>query len=266
MDDVYEWKTPITFYGRVVDEKMHPVANAEIDFSWTDTSKKGSSTDHANSDAAGKFSLQDRRGRFLQVRVHKEGYYPANKLNRLSFDYAGFWDIHYHVPDANSPVLFHLRGRGVGEALIEEEIRPTVPADGTAVRFDLLSGGHLSPNGQLEIAAITNAEAYPPRFFDWRATIKVPDGGLVEYDTEFPFEAPEDGYQPRVDFDMPQAAPNWQHGVDKTYFIRFGTPPKYGRIQIHMNGDSQKISITYAVNPSGSRNLEPSPPVPPAGR
>src|SRR5205085_81086 len=85
-------------------------------------------------------------------------------------------------------------------------------------------------------------DKYPPRIFNWQASILVPGGGLVEYNDEFPFEAPEDGYQPSAEFDMPTNALNWRPLVQKSYFIEFGSPPRYGRIQIQLNGASQKAS------------------------
>ena len=162
------------------------------------------------------------------------------------------------MPDPNNPVVFHIRKKNQGEALSSGEIRPTIPADGTPARFDLLNGGTVSPDGQLEIAAVTNTEQYPPRIFNWRATIAVAGGGLIEHNAEFPFEAPEGGYQPSVEFDMPTNAPDWKRVIEKSYFIEFGSPPRYGRIRVRINGGSQKASVSYWVNPSGSRNLEAS--------
>jgi len=255
IDPEYEWKTPINFFGRVVDENEQPVPSAKVELSWTNLSQAGSSQAQITTDARGFFSLLNQTGRHLEVRVSKDGYYTP-KRQQISFDYAAFWEADYHVPDPNNPVLFHIRKKNQGEALRNGEVRPTMPADGTPVRFDLLNGGKPSPDGQLEIAAITNTEKYPPRIFNWRATILVPGGGLIEHNAEFPFEAPEDGYQPSVGFDMPTNAPDWKPLIEKSYFIEFGSPPRYGRIQVQINGGSQKASVRYWVNPSGSRNLE----------
>jgi len=255
IDPEYEWKMPINFFGRVVDENEQPVPSATVELSWTDLSQAGSSKAQTTTDAQGFFSLLKQTGRHLEVRVSKDGYYTP-KRQQISFDYAAFWEADYHVPDPNNPVLFHIRKKNQGEALRSGEIRPTMPADGTPMRFDLLNGGRLSPDGQLEIAAVTNTEKYPPRIFNWRATILVPGGGLIEHNAEFPFEAPEDGYQPSVGFDMPTNAPDWKPLIEKSYFIEFGSPPRYGRIQVQINGGSQKASVRYWVNPSGSRNLE----------
>jgi len=246
---------PINFFGRVVDENEQPVPSAKVELSWTDLSQAGSSQAQTTTDAQGFFSLLNQTGRHLEVRVSKDGYYTP-KRQQISFDYAAFWEADYHVPDPNNPVLFHIRKKNQGEALRSGEIRPTMPADGTPMRFDLLNGGRLSPDGQLEIAAVTNTEKYPPKIFNWRATILVPGGGLIEHNAEFPFEAPEDGYQPSVGFDMPTNAPDWKPLIEKSYFIEFGSPPRYGRIQVQINGGSQKASVSYWVNPSGSRNLE----------
>ena len=255
IDPEYEWKMPINFFGRVVDENEQPVPSAKVELSWTDLSQAGSSQAQTTTDAQGFFSLLNQTGRHLEVRVSKDGYYTP-KRQQISFDYAAFWEADYHVPDPNNPVLFHIRKKNQGEALRSGEIRPTMPADGTPMRFDLLNGGRLSPDGQLEIAAVTNTQKYPPKIFNWRATILVPGGGLIEHDAEFPFEAPEDGYQPSVGFDMPTNAPDWKPLIEKSYFIEFGSPPRYGRIQVQINGGSQKASVSYWVNPSGSRNLE----------
>lgn len=248
---------PIDFYGRVVDENDRPIPEAKVDFSWTDLSSAGNSTATTSSGPDGTFSLRGRTGRHLQVDVSKAGYYKLKNERFKSFDYAAFWEANYHQPDPAHPVTFHLRSKGHGEALSSGEVKPVVPADGTPVLLDLLDRGRVSLHGQLKIAAVTNTEKYPPRSFHWRASITVIDGGLIEHDLEFPFEAPKEGYVPQVTLEMPADAPDWKRSIEKTYFLRFGNPPKYGRLQVSLNGASQKASLHYTVNPTpGNRNLE----------
>jgi len=248
----------INFYGRVIDENDRPIPAANVEFSWTDLSPGGNSTGATTSGLDGTFSLQGKSGRVLQVDVSKDGYYKVRSERLKSFDYAGFWAANYYEADPVKPILFHLRKKGEGERLSTGELHPPIPPGGTPVRFDLLNGGRISGEGQLEIAAVTNTEQYPPRTFDWRATISVPSGGLIEHNSEFPFEAPEQGYLASVAVNMPANAPNWQRVFAKTYFIKFGEPPKYGHIQVRLNGASQKATIVYSINPNGSRNLEPA--------
>jgi hypothetical protein len=256
VDHNWEWKEAINFFGRVVDENDIPISAARVDFSWTDLSPAGNSTEATLSGSDGAFSLKGKTGRVLQVDVSKDGFYKVRNERLKSFDYAGFWEANYYEPESANPVTFHLRRKGAGEILSAGEAQPPVSADGTPVRVDLLSGARVSPNGQVEIAAMTNTQKYPPRVFDWQASIAVPDGGLIEHNLEFPFEAPEGGYKSNVEFNMPANAPDWKRSVEKSYFIRFGNPPRYGRIHLRLNGASQKVFLSYAVNPSGSRNLE----------
>src|SRR5207253_10306366 len=182
---------------RVVDENEQPVSGASIAAQWSDLSANGATNETTISNDQGLFSITGKTGRGITIRVSKDGYYTP-KRQQISFDYAAFWEANYHEPNPHNPVLFHLRKKHQGDVLSSGEIRPTIPPNGTPVRFDLLNGGRVSPNGQLEIAAVTNMEQYPPRIFNWRATISVPGGGLIEHNSEFPFEAPEAGYQPSV--------------------------------------------------------------------
>ncbi|MEY2512497.1 MAG: hypothetical protein QOE26_3260 [Verrucomicrobiota bacterium] len=255
-DHNWEWRMPINFYGRVVDQNGYPVSAAKIEFGWTDLSASGSSAQTTFSSADGTFSLQGRKGRVLEVDVSKDGFYKVRSERLKSFDYAGFWEANYYEADPARPVIFSLRRKGPGEILSVGETQPPVSADGTPVRLDLLDSGRASPTGQIEIAAVTNTEKYPPRRFDWRASITVHDGGLKEHDLEFPFEAPQDGYKPTIELVMPEGSPDWKRVVEKGYFIRFGNPPKYGRIYIRFNGAAQKAYLRYTINPTGSRNLE----------
>jgi hypothetical protein len=256
LDHNWEWRMPIDFYGQVVDENDRAIPEAKVDFSWTDLSSAGTSTATTSSGLDGIFSLRGKTGRYLQVDVSKPGYYKIRNERLRSFDYAAFWERNYHQPDPAQPVTFHLRAKGRPEVSSSGESTPIAPADGTPVLVDLLDRGRVSANGQIEFAAVTNTEKYPPRTFDWRATITVRDGGLLEHNLEFPFEAPMEGYTPQVVFEMPANYPGWKRSIEKTYFIRFGTPAKYGRLQIRLNGASQKVFLRYTVNPTGSRNLE----------
>jgi hypothetical protein len=86
--------------------------------------------------------------------------------------------------------------------------------------------------------------------------MSIPDGGFIEQDDEFPFEAPESGYKPSVEFEFRAGETNWTQNLHKRYYIAFGEPPKYGWIDVE-TGIYRGVSLSYAINPSGSRYLEP---------
>ena len=257
VDPNWEWKCAIDFYGRVLDEEDRPVADADVHFQWNDLSRAGASSLRTKSDAQGYFALRGQRGKGIIVRVWKPYHYCPKQ--RLSFEYANVSDANYHEPDPKHPVIFHLRKMNKGEPLVMGSARPILPVDGTPVRIDLLAGSDTAAQAQLELSAVTSTEKYPPRVFDWRAAISVPDGGgLAEHHDEFPFQAPEAAYVPRVEFDMPADSPEWKPFVERNYYIRFGTPARYARIHLRINGANAKPTIDYAVNLTGSRNLEPA--------
>lgn len=254
-DPNWEWRMPINFYGRILDENEKPISGALVYAQWSDLSAAGASSEETLSDAEGLFSITGKIGRGITIRIAKDGYHTP-KQKHGSFDYAGFWEANYYEPDPAHPVTFHLRKKGAGETLSAGVVQLPIAADGVPVRLDLLNSGRVSPAGQLEIAAITNTEKYPPHTFDWRASIAVPDGGLKEHNLEFPFEAPDEGYQSTVEFHMPASSPDWKRSIEKDYFVRFGSPPRYGRIHIRFNGATQRAWLRFAVNPTGSRRLE----------
>jgi hypothetical protein len=58
-----------------------------------------------------------------------------------------------------------------------------------------------------------------------------------------------------VEFKFQKGDANWTERLDKTFYIAFGNPRKYGRIHVETTMTTGTI-LEYAVNPDGSRNLE----------
>ena len=169
-------------------------------FQWTDISPRGTSQGETTSDAQGLFSLTDKRGKRLQVRVSKQGYYTSIESNEISYEFANPYETIFYTPNPNAPVVFHLRKKAGTENLIAKSIRPSIPfGEHNSTRIDLFSGRE-SSNGQL-IFNVSKPQPHQPRFpYDWSIAISIPSGGIVEHADEFPFEAPEAGYQPTLEY------------------------------------------------------------------
>jgi hypothetical protein len=248
-DRQFEWKMPIEFYGRVLDDRDQPVSGATVSTEWTDLSKEGSSERILLTDAAGLFSLTGITGKNLGVRVKKDGYKPYH-ANRSSYEYAAYFEREWHVPDRNNPVIFRLRKNRKTEPLIKREVlvRVAIGAPGT---FEM---DPKNPDAaKVVIDLLTNAEL---RFKQWSARISVPGGGLQATLEEFPFEAPESGYETSVfsDYDTPRPVGMvgiYQGGV---FFVH--NPKGYGRVELKMVPGNSDIRVISFWNPSGSRNLE----------
>jgi hypothetical protein len=191
LDKDADWKTPILFYGMVVDEKLVPIAGANIHFQWTDLSNKGSADSNTVSDPKGLFSLNGVHGKRLIVKVSKEGYYTAGDLNQMSFEYSNPGEETYYEPDRQNPVLFHLRKKGKGVQLIQKSVEVVLPGDGSAAKIDMENGA-ISQSGELEVRAW---KPWPPRpmspHYDWKVTFNLSNGGFVPSNDEFSFEAPQ---------------------------------------------------------------------------
>jgi hypothetical protein len=262
-DPQYDWKRPISFYGRVLDDSGQPVPGADVHFEWNSLDSSGEMVREearTTSDADGRFSLLGKTGKRLFVDVLKEGYY-GEPTNRVAFEYAVPYEGLF-LPQRDRPVTFGLRKKGPGAELITSQrgVRPDLgvraPRDGTPVRVDLLSR-KVGEAGQLEISQAKPEYEHWRQATEWTFRMAIPDGGFVEYHGEFPFQAPEAGYQPTVEFRFSSRETNWAATLQKQYYIAFGQPRLYGRLLVETTIEMQGARLTYAVNPDGSRCLEP---------
>jgi hypothetical protein len=257
-----DWQTPIEFYGKVIDQNSNPVVGANIQFGWMETpAKDGERKASTKSDLDGLFSLQGEHGPSLNVSVNKDGYYTSRK-DRTGYSYGDLSPGKFS-PSVFDPVIFHLhkKGQGVDLATSEYGIRTDfpilVPRDGNPVNVDLLER-KIDASGDLQISQIKPEIAHLPQATNWSFHMNLSDGGLIEENDDFPFTAPDTGYQPTVDLDFEKDSTNWATQFSKDYYIVFGQPQKYGLLHVDANIAQQTIFLKYAINPTGSRNLEPA--------
>jgi hypothetical protein len=257
------WQTPIEFYGKVVDENSNAVAAAKISFHWVEfPAEDGNRNTNTESDVEGLFSLRGQRGPDLSVSVSKEGYYAAHR-GEQGFKYGPFGNPDFS-PNPQNPVIFTLRKKGKGEPLIQSEFPPgmgqiaQLRGDGTPAEIDLFNSQKVSEgNGQLRLELFRGqAEKTSPRF-DWKCRLSVPGGGLVETDQEFAFEAPQTGYEASLVIDMPATNQTWCDDLTRKYYVQL-PGGRYGRIDFYLLADNGVFTIKSAINPNGSRNLEPT--------
>jgi hypothetical protein len=258
------WQVPIDFYGKVVDESNNPVAGAGIQFTWnqspTEIITGGDDTKTTSSDTDGLFALHGVHGPGLSVQVSKRGYY-ALRDNPWAFSYS----ISGHFsPDPLNPIIFHLRKKGQGEPLIHiagiglHTMRDfLLAADGKPTEISLLDG-RLTPEGQgdlrVEFQAGPPLDNFPSRI-TWQCQVTVPDGGLVQTDEEFPFLAPENGYQTSDAWSI--TGTNWTETLNKQYYVKLRNGD-FGRVNLRIIGTTRPyFRMESFLNPSGSQNLEP---------
>lgn len=261
----WEWKTPISFYGRTVDQNGNPVADATVRFSRS-TADGSSIVDRASSDLDGLFSITGINGKRLQVRVSKTGYYSTRR-NPIGFEYADTGESSFHVPDSANPVVFYLRKVGAGTVLItsrygvQQSLPVRCPTNGEPLYVDLLTR-KVGNSGQLQIQGWKESKDFTTGQNNWGLRLSVPDGGLIEHDDEFPFEAPQGGYVPSLEWRFTNSTPNWRGGLTRSFYIRLGPGPTFGRLKVDTSAFYSTVLLDYAINPTGSRNLEEAVTVP----
>lgn len=266
-DPQYQWKVPIRFYGKVVDQNGYPVVDAIVYLQWVNLGgKRGVGEAQIKTNSNGSFSFEGVKGkRLIVLQIENRGYFEMNlSENQTGFEFANPAEDIFYEPDSNNPVTFVMRKKGETQPLVVESIELNMRGQGSTQTVDLLTGKVAQTGGQLQVTVwkptitaeqIRTAKVFP---YDWRIQVKLDDGGLAEHKDIFAFEAPESGYLP--DFDVKLRPTNGASAdvtVNKQFYFYFGEPRRYGRLQLRTDGDRPYVFVDYWFNPApGSRNLE----------
>lgn len=247
-DRFFEYKMPISFYGRVEDDLRQPVSGADIKFSWVNLSSEGTGQKSTTSDAAGNFSLTGAVGKALTVQVRKQGYKHSVSRNQSSFEYAMFAEPKYHQPDAANLIVFVLRKDREAEPLIVRKNQEATLQPGQSKSFVI------GPNGAtVVVERLPGGEA---NALGWDARVTTPGGGVTLSTEEFPFEAPEGGYEEAIVItDKTPKPPAWVGDTRASIYVK--TPQGYARVVVHYIPNMDWVYVDSYFNPKpGSRNLE----------
>jgi hypothetical protein len=269
-DPSYQWRTPIEFYGNVIDEQSQPVAGASIDVAWSGTAEKygrdGVGKRTLISDANGMFTLTGVEGKGMTVRVSKDGYHVPGESNMQWFEYAGFWEPTFIEPDRNKPVIFRLVKRPVAEPTYRIGSRIFLEPPALETHLDLLSPTAQSgAPADLHVRITRPPGASYEKPFDWSVTIEGRNGAeIVETTDEFMLQAPADGYQPKLVRDYKNPTGNARQKV--RFYVRSKARKLYAAVDFEMaayrrmNGsEPASIVISATVNPNDSPNVEYDP-------
>lgn len=255
----------IEFYGHVIDQYNSPIPGAivhgQIIYNTGPTSgvlKRETTTDNA-----GLFEFKGLQGRTLDLNIIKPGYQFMPEVD--GFDYSKLVsEQKRHHPDPGKPVIFKMWKLQGDVALIPKAKSFDLPADGTPVRIDLITGNIALTAGDLLITLkhSTRPAGQSITRYDWTAELIAVDGGLREERSRLTnmFEAPADGYVSSVTINMPVSAADWSRTYNRNFYLKTrGNIHSRIGIDIHTipSGGSSYVSLTWWLNPEpGSRNLE----------
>jgi hypothetical protein len=268
-DPAYQWRTPIEFFGKVIDEKEQPVAGAEVEYSWNGTVEKygndGVVHKTMTSDTNGQFHIHGIEGKCMTVYVRKPGYY-SKAYPQGKYEYAGFWEPTFIEPDRGKPVVFHLVKRPVAEPTYRIGSRIFLEPPALESHLDLLSPtAQSTAPADLHVRITRPPGASYEKPFDWSVTIEGRNGAeIVETTDEFMLQAPADGYQPKLIRDYKNPTGNARQKV--RFYVRSKGRKLYAAVDFEMaayrrmNGsESASIVISATVNPNDSPNVEYDP-------
>jgi hypothetical protein len=255
----------ISFYGMVVDQNGQPVPGATVYITVLYNSLLGSGEDRAvlQTNENGAFSVTGYRGRTLDIGLRKDGY-----------DYEGdVGPFHYttlvpetqrHHPDKDQPVKFGMWKRKGAETMVKyQAIEFPLKFDGTEYRVDLLKGMVVKEGGDL-FFRLTSPQALTGQSnssgrWTWGLEMEAVGGGFVLSHQKLMSEAPESGYQPKLELGKQATANDWD-GQARGDFYSFTRQKFYSKFHLYFTGNPAifqgVLTISSQTNPSGSRNLE----------
>ena len=256
--------TPITFYGRVLDQNGHPVSGAAVKVAANDKPFGGRPSQYVlETDETGSFAISGIVGLTLAIEVSKAGYEvipPADGKVTSSglFDYGLSSNREKPRPSKDTPVIFTLRKPGIREPLIKVNQRHfRIARDGSPLLISL----DPEQAHKVILRCWTHDVSRPEgqRQYDWHLEITAQDGDLVRRTDGLNYEAPAQGYMGSDAIDMPASLPanEWHGIVERSYFIRFNDGV-FARVtfEIHAGGDHFVVWSSFMNPRKGSRILE----------
>lgn len=255
------YQTPISFWGKVIDEKGNPVSDAEVGFMAIDKPMSDRGANYkSKSDSSGLFSITEIKGAGLYVKVSKDGYHD------IQSDYVIGYAIptEQKQPSPSDPSVFILRKMGQAEPLKTYSSNGILVAKtGQPVAISLMQERVVPiEQGDLKIEVWTEDQQKDVEGrYPWKCRISAPGGGLVETKDDFSFLAPIEGYKPVVEVNMDPNSSRWRKDFEDQYFVKL-KDGHFARVNLRITtGGRHFFSFTSYLNPiSGSRNLEYDPP------
>lgn len=264
-------KSPINFWGKVVDEDSAPIAGANIEiivYNDPEWSESGGSNSRyiKTSDENGLFSLTGKNG----VRLSATATHPSfskqidhssrKNLSRVVINYAGVESPTAQArPTQLNPSILVL-GRKLEPANIVHAVVKKTPLqpDGKAERVNIKIGTN---NIQLDVSCWSSS---PTPFsydkYDWRAKIQVVGGDIQPVIDPLQIKAPTTGYEPHQ---IVQMKKDMDHGWLRnspnemtTFWIRLADNT-YAKSKIVIRtGRRHEVDVEVWHNADGANNFQ----------
>lgn len=258
LDPLFDWKQPIWFKGRILDQYSNVVSGVNVSLTWNNLTPNGSQSRQLLSDPFGEFVFAGEFGKALSVAVSKTGYFQVSESVQ-SFEFADPAASSYLRVQDRAVVSFRLI-RSNPEVRVLKFRLDTILDSNNVLKFDPV---------RLRFDT-SQSVSFKLRSDDsqvWSLVVSSNEG-VVEADAEFPFLAPLEGYVheftvvDKINFSIDK------FGLSSVYYFRQGSKPFFGSMKVHVEARSRfpggdgldaQISIVVSVNPDGGRDLTADP-------
>ncbi len=255
------WRTPLLYYGKVVDESNQPIPGVQVSYSGSsaneslteETRNEGSVT----TDERGIFKIDRLYGIGLMFELSHSNYYPypdnSTGFNVRSPPRDGIVEN----SEANARI-FRMHSKGHPVPLVHRRGGADVPVNSGIAAVEFYGQQDKQVVGMLQIEAWGDTpKNWSPTPYNWGVRLVAPNGGLIESTNQFDFIAPDSGYQQSIEINMDKNQTGWTDTVEKWFFIK--QPSGYIRMRIYIAAKTPLYtSLEYFYNPDGSQNLEPA--------
>ncbi len=261
---VAEQNAAIDFHGVVVDQEDKPVVGAKVNIGvrhWQVESLARLNAEgtmirrEIATGSDGRFNVQDVTGDGVQIdSIHMDGYELSPKTTRHFGTSAG---------SSGQPVVFRMWKKGPQATLVTGDKFFGIIPDGRTYTINLLQGTKSendNGDGDLQITVTRPNGVTRKDRYNWSFSVTPVQGGIVEANGDFMYEAPVSGYATNAIYRFDATGSDWKYRAKKDFFLVTRNKQNYARISVEVFAfyDNEGVfSINYAVNPTGSRNLQP---------
>jgi hypothetical protein len=262
---------PVEFYGRFIDQNSNPIVGVKINVTvrqqYAVSAIERSSISKeiplgTTSEQDGWFAIRGVKGDSLHIdSIQKDGYLLSPKIEK-TYEYVS--SIEPFHSDPQHPVIIKMwKELPVKEQLITGSHVFGIDS-GKAYTLDLIQGRKFAGEsaGDLRVRITRPVSAKPGDKYPWSVSIEAINGGLIEAppDDEFMYLAPASGYEPKFEVELNPNDADWKKDINRWFFVCSRNTQVHGRIQVTVYAIynvHSAVEVNYAINPNGSRNLEP---------
>lgn len=258
-DEIERANVPVHIYGLVIDQDSNALPGVDIKSGIRHWTMPDPNFEIAGSDqipletttgANGRFELSGATGDVLGVVLTKAGYEAEH----------GSYGFGPASGSYENPIVFKMWNTNIHEKLITNKKSFHIAPDGRPYFINLADGTiNESGTGDLKVWIQYTNQVRDNGLYEWSAGIDVINGGL-EATSDYPmWMAPAQGYSPN--FYLRQKIKGYQGGeLGRREFYILLNHGHYGQMTINLYapynlGVPGLVSLSYAINPSGSRIL-----------